>query len=74
MTEYVVLYERSTDGDWGAYVPDLPGIAVVGSSRAEAEALVADAIEIALAWDRDHDRTTPAPAHQAGTLQVPART
>lgn len=74
MTEYVVLYEQNADGDWGAYVPDLPGVAVVGSSREEAEVLIAGAIELALEWDRERGVLTPAPTHQAGTLRVPAQT
>lgn len=74
MTEYVVLCEQNADGDWGAYVPDLPGVAVVGGSREEAEGLIAGAIELALEWDREHGLPTPAPAHQAGTHQVPAKT
>lgn len=73
MTEYVVLYEETVDGDWGAYVPDLPGVAVVGSSREEAAELIADAIELALEWDRENGLLTPTPTHQAGTLRVSAQ-
>ncbi len=35
--QYYVVYERAEDGGWGAYVPDLPGVGVVGySTRDEA--------------------------------------
>ena len=36
MREYAVIYERASDGGWGAYVPDLPGLGVVGESLVEA--------------------------------------
>ena len=26
---YTVIYERESEGNWGAYVPDLPGLAGV---------------------------------------------
>ena len=45
MTEYVVVYERAEDGGWGAYLPDVPGVAAVGASRDE----VAEGIREALA-------------------------
>ena len=44
MREYVVIYEQSADGGWGAYVPDLPGLGVVGETLAEAETLIAEGI------------------------------
>ena len=31
--EYLVIIERADDGKYGAYVPDLPGCAVVGYAR-----------------------------------------
>lgn len=27
MSEYLVIYEQADDGGWGAYLPDLPGVA-----------------------------------------------
>ena len=31
---YLTIYEKTATG-WGAYVPDLPGLGVVGSTLAE---------------------------------------
>jgi predicted RNase H-like HicB family nuclease len=30
---YLVIFETTNDGGWGAYAPDLPGLGVVGDSR-----------------------------------------
>jgi predicted RNase H-like HicB family nuclease len=35
MSEYVVIYEQSDDGGWGAYIPDLPGVVALGTTRDE---------------------------------------
>lgn len=69
MTDYVVLYEQAEDGDWGAYLPDLPGVVAVGKSRAEVEDLIAEAVEAYLEFERDRGAAPPLPAHQAGTIQ-----
>jgi hypothetical protein len=37
MSEYVVIYEQAEDGGWGAYIPDLPGVVALGSTRPEAQ-------------------------------------
>ena len=46
---YAAIFERANDGSWGAYVPDLPGVAIVGDTldevRAELPALIAFHIE-----------------------------
>ena len=38
--EYVVIYEKG-ENNYGAYVPDLPGCAVVGATLAEVWTLIA---------------------------------
>lgn len=42
-----VVYEQ-TPTSWGAYAPDLPGMGVVGESRADVERLIAEGIPIYL--------------------------
>src|SRR5689334_24571069 len=44
MTQYLVIYEQGPDS-WGAYSPDLPGCVAAGSSRAEVEQLMREAVE-----------------------------
>lgn len=66
MSEYVVTYEEAEDGGWGAYLPDLPGVVAVGSSRAQ----VTERIRVALAAYSDdlRERGEPLPHHTAGTV------
>lgn len=52
MSEYMVVIERAEDGGWGAYLPDVPGVVALGTTRDEVslrirEALDAYALEMA---------------------------
>lgn len=46
MSEYVVIYEQAEDGGWGAYLPDMPGVVALGTSRAEVEVRIKGAIDL----------------------------
>ncbi len=35
MSVYVVVIERADDGGWGPYLPDLPGVVALGTTRDE---------------------------------------
>jgi predicted RNase H-like HicB family nuclease len=66
--EYVVIYEQAEDGGWGAYLPDLPGVVALGTTRQEAAARIEEALA-AYAEDLLHrGRTLPAPHHAAGIV------
>jgi predicted RNase H-like HicB family nuclease len=67
---YIVIYEQGPTS-WGAYVPDLPGIISVGSSRDEVERLVREAIEFHLEGLRDEGLPIPPPSSFAGVVEVP---
>jgi predicted RNase H-like HicB family nuclease len=45
--EYRIVYEESRTG-WGAYVPDLPGLGVVGSTFNEVQILIREGIKFHL--------------------------
>ena len=47
-TEYLVIVEKYGPGSYGVYVPELPGIGVVGETEDEVRDLVADAIRLYL--------------------------
>ena len=68
MSEYVVINAQAEDGGWGAYIPDLPGVVALGSTRPE----VAERIQEALSAYADdlHQRGMPLPVphHAAGTV------
>jgi predicted RNase H-like HicB family nuclease len=59
MSEYIVIYEQAEDGGWGAYIPDLPGVVALGTTRAEVAERIQEAISAyANAARRCHRRTT----------------
>lgn len=70
MSQYVVIYEQAENGDWGAYLPDLPGVAAGGQTREEAESRIKEAVAAYVEFERELGAPIPAPAHEAGTLTV----
>lgn len=36
MIKYAIIFEKATDGGYGAYAPDLPGCVGMGASKNEA--------------------------------------
>jgi predicted RNase H-like HicB family nuclease len=67
LTDYLVIYEQG-DTSWGAYSPDLPGVAVVGDTREEVERLMRDAIPLHLEALRNAGLTVPGPHNAAGVI------
>lgn len=68
MSEYVVSYEQAEDGAWGAFIPDLPGVVALGTSRPEVTGRIQEALS-AFADDlRDRGRSLPLPHHTAGVV------
>jgi predicted RNase H-like HicB family nuclease len=59
--KYLVIYEKSQTG-WGAYVPDLPGLGVVGPSIEEVKRLIREAIDFHLEGMRLHGDPIPEPS------------
>ncbi len=68
MSDYVVIYEQAEDGAWGAYMPDLPGVVALASTRAEVAARIQEAF--AAYADDIHQRgqALPVPHHATGTV------
>jgi len=57
---YLVVIEK--DGNsFGAYVPDLPGCAVVGETREEALQLIREAVDLHVASLKEHGDLLPEP-------------
>lgn len=67
MTDYLVIYEQG-DTSWGAYSPDLPGVAVVGESREVVERLMHEAIPLHLEALREAGLPEPRPHNAAGVI------
>jgi predicted RNase H-like HicB family nuclease len=60
--DYVVLIEKSGDGSYSAYVPDLPGCVTSGDTEEEVRVLIEEAVSLHLDSLRRHGETVPAPA------------
>lgn len=72
MREYTVIYEHGNDGGWGAYVPDLPGLGVVGDTREEAHQLIVEGIALHIAGLIEDGLPVPEPTSYAGLVTVTA--
>jgi predicted RNase H-like HicB family nuclease len=67
--KYVVIVEEGANS-FGAYVPDLPGCAVVGETREEALQLIREAAELHLSSMRERGDALPEPASSTEYVQV----
>jgi predicted RNase H-like HicB family nuclease len=68
MSEYVVIYEQAEDGAWGAYLPDLPGVVALGSTREEVATRIQGALAFYVEYLRERGEELPAPHHAAGVV------
>ncbi len=71
--EYVILIEQAADGKYGAYVPDLPGCAVVGyATQDEARQSIAEAIDMHLKGLAEDGEPIPEPTIHADVVVTTA--
>ncbi len=68
---YAVVIERA-EGNFSAYVPDLPGCVATGATVAEAEAEIRDAIEFHVEGMRHDGLPIPAPSSRVEYVEVAA--
>jgi predicted RNase H-like HicB family nuclease len=69
MTEYLVVIEK-TDGNFGAYIPDLPGCVSTGDTVEEVRKLMQEAIQMHIESLREHGEPVPPPSSSAEYLAV----
>jgi len=67
--KYVVIVEKG-ENSFGAYVPDLPGCAVVGETREEALRLIREAMELHVSSLREQGDPLPEPTSTTEYVQV----
>ena len=67
--KYAVVIEEGVDS-FGAYVPDLPGCAVVGETREEVLQLIREAVELHVASLRKQGDPVPEPASSTEYVQI----
>ena len=68
---YAVVIERA-DGNFSAYVPDLPGCVAVGDTVDECEASIQEAIEAHIHIMRGEGMAVPDPVSFAREIEVVA--
>ncbi len=68
---YAIVIEKA-EGNFSAYVPDLPGCVATGATVEETEAQIREAIEFHLAGLRDDGLSVPQPSSQVEYVEVAA--
>lgn len=68
---YAVVIEKA-GANYSAYVPDLPGCIATGSTVAETESLIREAIELHLSGMREDGTPIPPPSSQVEYVEVAA--
>lgn len=68
---YAIVIEKA-EGNYSAYVPDLPGCIATGATPAEAESEIRSAIEFHLQWLREDGVPIPEPASRVEYVDVSA--
>jgi predicted RNase H-like HicB family nuclease len=66
---YAVVIEKA-EGNFSAYVPDLPGCVATGATVAEAENLIREAIEFHLSGLREDGQPVPQPSSRVDYIEV----
>ncbi|MEH1935852.1 MAG: type II toxin-antitoxin system HicB family antitoxin [Nostoc sp.] len=67
--QYVVVIEKA-DGNYSAYVPDLPGCVAVGETLEEVKQMIAEAIEFHLEGMLEDGLPIPKPTSIAHEVEV----
>ena len=68
---YAIVIEKA-EGNYSAYVPDLPGCVTTGATVAETEVEIREAIAFHLEGMREDDVAPPVPQSQVEYVEVPA--
>ena len=70
--KYPVILEREEDGRYSVWVPDLPGCASMGDTRAEALANIREAVAAHIEALRDDGQPIPAPGTDVEVIEIDA--
>jgi predicted RNase H-like HicB family nuclease len=67
--KYAVIFERA-EGNWAAYVPDLPGCITTGKTLTETECNIREAIEGHLQTLAEFGERIPPPTSLAREIEI----
>ncbi len=68
---YAIVIEKA-EGNYSAYVPDLPGCVATGATTEEVEAQIREAIEFHIEGLREDRIPVPAPSSRVDYIEVSA--
>jgi predicted RNase H-like HicB family nuclease len=68
---YAIVIEKA-EGNYSAYVPDLPGCIATGTTVAEVESEIREAIAFHLEGMREDGQPVPAPSSQVEYVEIAA--
>ena len=71
LLRYAVVIEKA-DGNYSAYVPDLPGCVATGATPEDAESQIREAIEFHLDGLREDGVSIPPPSSRVQYVEVAA--
>ena len=71
MREYAIIYGQTKTG-WSAHVPDLPGLAAVGSTFDETKQLMSEALELLLRSMLEDGDPVPEPTTRVEVARIAA--
>jgi predicted RNase H-like HicB family nuclease len=66
---YAIVIEKA-DGNFSAYVPDLPGCVATGDSESAVESLIREAIEFHVSGLREDGLVIPSPSSKVEYVDV----
>ena len=69
MREYAIVYEKGPLS-WGAYAPDLPGLAAAGETLEEVQQLIREGLEFHLEGMLSDGDPIPEPTTLIGTVKT----
>jgi predicted RNase H-like HicB family nuclease len=68
--DYVAVIERTKDGSFSAYVPDLPGCVSSGDTLDEVKQMIEEAVKLHIDSLRSHGEPVPPPSTQTTVVHA----
>ncbi len=68
--KYLIIFEKNTQGHFGAFVPDLPGCVSIGDTLKEAKKNIKEAIELHIEGMKEEGYHIPEPSAFADSVVV----
>jgi len=68
LVEYVYIVERSEDGSYWAYVPDLQGCATTAETLEDIPRMISEAVQLYLSYFRDRNEPLPTVRTRSGVV------